>query len=241
MISSRKDSMIKYFDKTYSKENSYREQLDGLTSKYKLNKYLNVFFSSLKLDKDKIRILELGAGDGEVSLLINKKKKFESYVATEYSFDGVKRLKEKGFQSLQMSAMNIGFKDNSFDVVVAFDVMHHVDNPGKMAKEILRVTNKSFLLIEANGACIIRKLLEKKKDYKEANENSYLPSKYKSFFPLEKIKKIRLKPFMFIPPRIPKALFNLSVAFSELTESIPIFKWQSGCLLIYGEKKNDKK
>lgn len=226
------------FHNKYFKENKpFREAWQGkLGIKYEVIQETDAFIKFIK-DKNisNPSILELGAGDGYSSDIIRKALIPKRYVTTDISFEGVKRMKERGFEAYQADAMNlIRFDDNSFDVVFAFGVMHHVLSPGYMTREILRVTKKYFFLVEVNGLCLPRKLLEHSPRNGKAGERSYLPLTYKSFF--EEAGQCKIKPFNFVYAGTPDFLYRIAVVISELLKKLPIIKYFSSTLIICGEK-----
>ncbi|MBS1266142.1 MAG: hypothetical protein MAG795_00107 [Candidatus Woesearchaeota archaeon] len=126
------------------------------------------------------------------------------------------------------------FENDSFDLAFAVDVMHHVTDPKKMAQEMVRVSKKYVFLIEANGVCVLRRILEKvSQKYKNAGENSYLPWKYKSFF---KPITVSVKPFLFAVPFTPGFLIKPMGIMSDILENIPLVRWQGSGVIIFGEK-----
>lgn len=226
--------MKNIYDKLFQKDKIFREQWEGRVGiEYRVPKEVKYLIKSFK-GKKNLTILELGAGDGYTSKLIINALNPKKYVATEYSIEGVKKIKKRGIQALQMDATKLTFKDNSFDIVCAFNTMHHVDNPEKMAQEMMRVSKKYFYLCEANGVSLPRRLLEFTKKNKEAGEKSYTPKKYKSFF--KGHSWIFVRPFMFAFTFTPNCLFWPAVILSEIFERIPYLRWQGSSLLIEGEK-----
>ena len=154
----------------------------------------------------------------------------------------MKRLRDKGFEAYEVDAQDLSrFPDNSFDLVFSIDVMHHVSDPRKMAQEMLRVSRRHVFLIEANGACILRKILEHTAKYKMAGENSYRPRQYISFFRKGRfggaIQTATIKPFLFSVPFTPPILIRPMIAISEIMEKIPLIRWQGSGVAIYIEKK----
>ncbi len=239
MKGKNKRVMKEYYDELFSSDIPFREKWEGrIGMYYRVPKEVNYLIDFLKgKNLKKMSILEIGAGDGVSSSMIIKALNPKRYVATELSPEGVKKIKAKGVEAMQMDATSLDFKEDSFDMVCCFNTMHHVDNPGKMAQEMLRVTGKYFLLCEANGLSLPRKLLELTPRNRKANENSYSPSAYKCFFESKRLKWIKIRPFCFAFAFTPRPLIGIAVFLSELFEKIPIFRWQGSSILIYGEKK----
>lgn len=228
----------KTYESYYSNSISFRKQWFGeITYKYIIPKY---FFCISKFitDKKKITILELGAGDGEITDYIRKKKSNWMIVPTEFTTSGVEKLRKKGYlYSKVVDAQKVPYKKNSFDYVVCFDVMHHVKNPIKMAYEMNRVSKKGIFLIEANKSSLIRRALETTEIYKKAGEKSYYPDEYRSFFNFQKVRHIKISPFQFIPPKVLNFNTSLTILISELISKIPLLKWQCSGLAIEIDKK----
>jgi hypothetical protein len=115
--------------------------------------------------------------------------------------------------------------------------MHHVSDPIKMAKEILRVTRHHFFLCEPNGLSVIRKLGELSSQSKKLGEKSYFPWEYKKYFIQNGAKNIEIMPFyFFVPPKIKKENMKPFIRIREFGQKIPIIKWQSQSMAIFGEK-----
>lgn len=178
-----------------------------ISLKYKISRFVSLFIDCFK-SYENLNILELGAGDGFLTELILKKLNCKKYVATDLSAEGVKKIKKRKIKAFKMDAEKLKFSDNSFDIVCCFDVMHHVNNPKQMASEMVRVAKKKVFLIEPNGLCFLRKLLEKTSKYKSTGENSYSPRKYNSFFSSGEVRKFFVKPFFCIPSFIPPMLIR---------------------------------
>jgi SAM-dependent methyltransferase len=235
--------MMQSYEALYAAEKSQRFQNEGwIGVEYRLPKYLSYFFR-LYGHLQNLSVLELGAGNGEMHELIMKdprsREMIGRYVTSEYSAAGVDCMRKKNIESYQGDACRLTFPDNSFDLVIAFDVMHHVHAPSEMGAEMVRVSKKYFFLCEANGISILRKLNELRPSLKAFGENSYSPWRYRSFFPKERISSIRLKPFYcFVVPKCPRPLIPFNRALSEVCERLPAVNWQGLSVLIHGEKKS---
>lgn len=226
------------WDHLFLHHQSEREsRLGNLTVKYNIPKYFDLFSKSF-INTKNLSFLEVGAGGGEITRYILQKKPafLRSIAVTEFMKTGVALLRKRGIPARQMDAEHLTHKDNSFDVVCAFDVMHHVQNPDKMAHEMTRVANKYVFLIEANGLSAIRKLLERTSWYKKLGEHSYFPWQYASFFDQKKFSSFTIRPFLFSPPGVPDIFIAPVISFSELLERIPLLRWQCSGVVIVGKK-----
>lgn len=232
--------MIRGYDAIYSTGRSRRCADEGLIAiRYRLPKYAS-HLSALYGDKGPLSVLEIGAGDGEMHDLIMRGTPafIKDYTAVEYSTAGAEQMRKKGIRAFSMDACRLAFKDNSFDLVFCFDVMHHVHSPGMMAAEMLRVTRRHFLLCEANGLSIVRKIGERNREARMLGERSYTPGGYAGFFAGESLNFVRTHPFyLFVIPRIHERLIPAMIRVSEFLERVPLLRWQGLSVLIYGEKK----
>lgn len=92
-------------------------------------------------------VLEIGCGEGYIQPLVAEHK-----LGQQYGFDidypivvQARDYYSEAFYSVA-SAENIPFPTKSFDVVLAIEVMEHVENPEKMLKEMLRVCRQYVLV-----------------------------------------------------------------------------------------------
>ena len=234
--------MVESYEALYSAEKSQRFENEGhIGLEYRLPKYLSYFFALYGNERG-LSVLELGAGNGEMHDLImadpRSRGMIGRYVTTEQSEAGVALMRKRGIESVRADACELGMPDESFDLVVSFDVMHHVSDPARMGAEMLRVSRRRFFLCEANGLSVLRKLNELRPSLRAYGERSYTPWRYRSFFPAEKLAFIRTKPFYcFVVPRCPRPLIPLNRALSEVCERVPGLAWQGFSVLIHGEKR----
>ncbi|MEK6904768.1 MAG: class I SAM-dependent methyltransferase, partial [Nanoarchaeota archaeon] len=97
-------------------------------TKYVAKKRLNLILHSLqkfekKVPKQKMKILDVGCGDGHFTRELRKR----GYTVVGIDKNTPKTAPWMSFQpDYQMDAMNLTFKDNSFDVVIALEVVEHV-------------------------------------------------------------------------------------------------------------------
>lgn len=102
---------------------------------------------TVKLTPFRSKVLECAAGTGELSLAAALKA--ESVVCTDNSEKMLETAREK---AARRGAMNIEFKranvfhldepDETFDVVIAGNVLHLLENPENAVRELCRVTKR---------------------------------------------------------------------------------------------------
>ena len=95
---------------------------------------------------ENLKICELGCGDGRLTVRLAREGGLVSGI--DISKSGVKRAISRARSSdlrhvdlLQMDACNLSFKDESFDLVVGKEVLHHLDTK-TVAVEINRILKK---------------------------------------------------------------------------------------------------
>lgn len=94
--------------------------------------------------KDK-SILDVGSGDGYFAYHLSK---YTSVVASDIS-DAM--LKENLVsRKVKCDARYLPFKGGSFDIVIASNLLHHVENPKEVISEMHRVSRKYIVLSDTN-------------------------------------------------------------------------------------------
>ncbi len=226
------------WDSIHDSRESWRSKLIGdLSHDYVMPRYVELF-EHYFLNGGKSTFLELGSGNGDIAERI-RLKNFEfisKYVVSENFEKGVEWLRQKGFEAARVDAQEIPFPEASFDCVICFDVMHHVEAPAKMAFEMMRVGKGRLFLTESNGLSVGRKLMELTPGHRKAGERSYAPSKYRSFFehPEFQVKRFEIHPFVF-PLRLPSLFSKWNVRFNRWIENAFFLNWQCSNVYIYLE------
>lgn len=110
------------------------------------------FFENLKLPKT-AKILELGCGNGELwQKNLSKIPSDWDITLTDFSKGMLKdaeenlKLNSKRFNFKLVDAQNITFKDNSFDTVIANNMLYHLSNIDNSFSEIHRVLKPGGIL-----------------------------------------------------------------------------------------------
>ncbi len=116
---------------------------------------LAFFFMCSMIEKFQIgSVLDVGAGTGRV--LIDLKKKYPHIKAA--GIEPVAALREEGYKKgivkedlIEGDGRRIDFADNSFDLVSAFGILHHVDKPETVIGEMLRVSKRGIFISDSNN------------------------------------------------------------------------------------------
>ena len=90
-------------------------------------------------------VLDLGCGAGFFSAY------FEEICKVKGIDSSIEMLKMNPVKDVfLMDALNLGFKNNTFDVVFCCAVLHHVEEDDKVLKEMNRVSKKYIIILEPN-------------------------------------------------------------------------------------------
>ena len=116
-----------------------------------LNNFLNSVVKEIRpLNIDSV--LDVGCGEGFTLNRLQREKIGKSFEGIEYD-ESVIELGRKLYPKLEIKKGDIyklPYKSNSFDLVVATEVLEHLDYPKKAYKELIRVSKKYVLLSVPN-------------------------------------------------------------------------------------------
>lgn len=113
------------------------------------------------------KLLDVGCGDGRHTVVWAKKaKKTIGIDLQKERIKKAKSLENNKIKFMVMNATNIKFKSNSFDCIIAGDILEHFKNPVTFLNEVHRIVkNKGHLILSTpNGnriSLLIRKLIRK--------------------------------------------------------------------------------
>ena len=88
------------------------------------------------VDKKKTKILNIGCGTGGTIKVLEQ---FGTVENVDVSVDAIKLMKKAGYSVTKVDGIKLPYKNNSFDIVGAFDVLEHIDNDVDALKEWQRV------------------------------------------------------------------------------------------------------
>ena len=105
------------------------------------------------IPKDVKTILDVGGGIGGFYYTIPDQTKYK-YLLVDVSGEAIMKAKENNIESLQFDIDNkpLPFADNSFDLIIACDILEHLNNPWAVLAEMTRVTKKYIIIYGPNFA-----------------------------------------------------------------------------------------
>lgn len=109
--------------------------------------FLNSFDNLFKR-VDVKNVLEVGCGEGFLTNRMSGLRPSVTIIGLDYSMD-ILDIASQTFKDIPLfraSAYNLPFRNRSFDLIVACEVLEHLENPYEALKEIQRVTRKYFLV-----------------------------------------------------------------------------------------------
>src|SRR3989344_4372907 len=122
-----------------------RSQKDFYEKVYGQKNYISIEMPDLKIvNSEKVqgkKIAVMGAGTGRDIRFLTKSNEIWGLDNTEQA---IRELKKNNIQAM-LADMNkpLKLKSNYFDIVIAKDILEHLDYPQKLASEIFRILKKS--------------------------------------------------------------------------------------------------
>lgn len=144
-----------FFEREFvDKENSY----EFVESDWDRNTFgLLDFMKAIENYPPDAKILELGAGNGQYSLIL-KKKGFRNTVISDMAIEGLilakEYLKDNSGSFFVLDAENIPFESDTFDIIFLTAALHHFPNPQRAIAQMHRCVKPNGLIaiaIEPNS------------------------------------------------------------------------------------------
>lgn len=220
----------------HSQDASWRRKIVGdINEAFVVPRYVRLFYDTFGADRA-LSVFEIGAGQGDLTraILAANRGQVGRWVASECFPEGVAWLRRSGLEAIEADAQRLPCRDGEYDVVVEFDVMHHVERPREMAREMMRVGRGRLLLVESNGLSVFRKLKELTPAHRAAGERSFTPWTWRSFFEGHegyRLERFAIFPFLF-PFKCPRWALRALVAWNRAVEHIPLVRWQCSSVAI---------
>lgn len=130
------------YDKSYTGPSEWRD----IGGKYKAKNLVEV---CKRAGFNPKRILEVGAGEGAILMHLNRMGFGEELYALEIASSGVQAIKDRSISTLkearQFNGYEIPYPDDSFDAVVLFHVLEHVEFERALLREVRRVAPRQII------------------------------------------------------------------------------------------------
>jgi 2-polyprenyl-3-methyl-5-hydroxy-6-metoxy-1,4-benzoquinol methylase len=144
----------------YSTDNYERTCYFSPITEQRYNELLDSFAKYRKTNN----LLDIGAGSG--FLLEVAKRHGWNVRGTEFAEDAIEMCRKKGIHVDKGELAELGFEDNSFDVITGIEVIEHLNNPTEITKEIFRILRPGGVvyLTTPNFNSLLRKRLKSEYD-----------------------------------------------------------------------------
>lgn len=137
----------------YEKNVSYFDKSKFLNASMSLSTFKNII-KHFNLDFNNKNVLDFGAGTGETSLFLLNNYKIKSLVAIDYSKKRIDNFikKSKGHDNIVSLNMDVNYflennQENKFDIIIAFEIIEHLENPEKVIGSLKKLLNKNGKII----------------------------------------------------------------------------------------------
>ena len=123
-------------------------------------------------------VIDIGAGDGNVLALLDKKDFCSDLTAVEISDSAIEQIRKKNILRLReielFDGYKIPFEDKTFDLAICSHVIEHVEFLRKLLREIKRVSKMQILEVPIDFSFQVDKKFEHFNSY--GHINIYTPS-----------------------------------------------------------------
>jgi len=157
-------SLPYYYDKYYHPLNYGVENLENQTALFKDGQGEKIFgiLKDFLPKKDKIKVLEIGAGTGSVLYELKKEAKSNNILVEElgceYNQDCIEKSKAKGINTIFGDTKTIVSLNQKFDVIILSHVFEHFINLKQELNNLQKLMTKETLLyIEVPGIMVNHK------------------------------------------------------------------------------------
>lgn len=197
---------------------------------------------SINYDFDEKRVLDVGSGTGWASQWVLERFQPDQIVEYDISEAMVKLSKKRLKSFLGKTAFFVGdiekmpFRQNSFDVCIVIDTLHHTADPSKALKEIVRISS-NLILFEPNKLNPIRRLNERMFMNSGVKETSFLKTDLLKMLVEVGFKQIsKVVNVKWISAWFPDTFVSYAKPLEALLEKVPIVKEFSGALLVFAHR-----
>ena len=186
------ESLPYYYDKYYHPLNYGKEHLENQNALFADGQGKKIFtiLKDFLPNKERITILEIGAGTGNVLFEFKEEAKRENILVeelgTEYSQDCIDKCKEKSINSIFGNIQTVLELNKKFDVIILSHVFEHFIDLNKELEDLKKLmTDETLLYIEVPGI-----LVNHKKSYYDFSFLGYLVHAHMYNFTLNSLNKV---------------------------------------------------
>lgn len=185
------------------------------------------------------KILDVGCGGGEFLAQL-KKEGFAALFATDMDQYFNPRMDAVEFEKVNFCYEKLPWENNSFDLVTAWEVFEHLENPHFIINEIERVLKPGGTLVISmpNVFHIISRLVFLKTgDFPRWNKkNNHITVYTKSIF-----EKIFLRKFLLIETKyfLPEFAYSIFMKMKSLWKYLPENIWTAHFIIYVMQKRSE--
>ena len=131
-------------------QESYDKYYDNDISEWRIVGAKDKVKNITELCNDKYdKIIEVGAGDGSILLMLNEKGFANEYYAVEISDSAIEQIKKRSINPLievkKFDGYKIPYPDNFFDLAILSHVLEHVEYPRTILRELKRISKQQLI------------------------------------------------------------------------------------------------
>jgi len=198
----------------YQKSPKEKTPVAKYFSNFALNKVVKIFPIEFK---DKNILISCGGGDG---FEIIKMENFGGKITvSDISPDAIKEIKKKWpkMKTVIADAEKLPFKDNSFQIGLVKDGLHHLVKPEEGIKELLRVCSEAVIIIDFKESFLTRFVsgIGLSPEFEEAGNYNFRFStkKLQKFLSKVKVKDYRIKSCFVHAPLFQHSFLQKGIGF----------------------------
>ena len=139
------NKLLKYYDHTAEKYDTMHSEIEHEIAIEFILKLIELY----NIDS----VLDIGAGTGSNLIKFKSTRKNLNVVGIEPSRALILKAKDKNIKNINLFMAvgeNIPLKNNSFDAVCEFAMLHHVPDPDKVVSEMIRVAKNAIFISDSN-------------------------------------------------------------------------------------------
>ena len=169
-------------------------------------------------------VLDIGCGDGFFTIQLWDRGGCRSIVGIDAVPGAIETAiansKDRAVKFMVGDVQKLPFPDNSFDLVLAQSVLHHVDNPLETMREAFRVAPE-VLILESNGNNLAVKIITKTSRYhRQHKEKAFSTYKLTNWVKQCGGQVVHKKFVNFVPIFCPDWLAKMMKSIEPLVESL---------------------